>query len=258
MVRRIRAAVALSFSVTFLFSQLALAESPVIPLPKKIREQVALLGKGALGKALPAPPIDDPAKLRHLATGTWTYRIVSGDKKGQEQRVRVAPVSRSDPAAGWRVKTGDEDIQVLVINADHEILKLSQTDVASDRIIVYRPGLVLDPGMKAGETRTIDRKITTYKVETPKKVEYNGTLHYTTRYVGAYRINTPAGSFDTRLIEHSYEMKIGPAKASNLSWSFYADDVGNVAEVSQGSVKAVVLYRRSSMSARLLVDYPKD
>ena len=258
MVRRMRAGIALCLSVAFLVPLLALAESPVIPLPKKMREQVALLGKGAIGKALPAPPIEDPEKLRHLATGTWTYRIVAGEKKGQEQRVQVAPVSRSNPAAGWRVKTGDEDIQILVINSDHEVLKLSQTDIASDRIVVYRPGLVLDPGMKAGETRTIDRKITTYKVETPKKIEYHGTLHYTTRYVGAYRIKTPAGSFDTRLIEHSYEMKIGPAKAENLSWSFYADDVGNVAEVSQGSVKAVVLYRRSSKSARLLLEYPKN
>jgi len=257
-VRRRRAGIALGLAVACLLPQLALAEAPVVPLPEELRKQLSLLGKGAVGKALPARPIDDPAKLRHLAAGTWTYRIVAGPKKGQDERVQIARVDSSHSGAGWRVETGDEDIQTLVVTTDNEVMKLSQTDLASDRIVVYRPGLVLDSGMKVGESKSVDRKIETYKVKKPKEIEFHGTLHYTTRYIGAYRVHTPAGAFDTRLLEHAYEMKIGPAMAKNLSWDFYADGVGNVAEVSHESVKAVLVYRRSSKRARLLLKFPKN
>ena len=53
-------------------------------------------------------------------------------------------------------------------------------------------------------------------------------------------------------------MKIGPANARNVSWAFYADDVGNVAEVTRESVNAILIYRRSSISARLLLELPKE
>ena len=229
-----------------------------VELPEDVRLALSPLGEGTVGPALPARPIDDPAALRHLAPGTWTYEILDGANAGQIQRVTVARVDADDPGAGFRVETGDEDIQTLVVTADHEVLKTSQTDLRSDRIVTYRPGLVLEQGMKAGEEKTVERQISTYKTKRPEEIEYNGELRYTTRYIGMYRVHTPAGSFDARLLEHAYEMKIGPATAKNQSYDFYADGIGNVAAVSRESVSAVLIYRRSSTSARVLVERPKD
>lgn len=233
------------------------AEERRVPLPEEVRAALLPLGEGVVGEPVDAKPIDDPAALRHLAEGTWTYRIVAGPNVGQTQRVRVEQADTDDDGVGFRVETGDEDIQTLVVTSDHQIVKLSQTDLGSDRTVVYRPGLVLDPGMAVGESKTVERKISTYKKKRPDKVEYDGSLRYTTRYLGAYRIETPAGRFDARLLEHQYEMQIGPASAYHQSYGFYADGVGNVAEVSQERVKAVLLYRRSSETARVLTEKPE-
>ncbi|MFP8876418.1 MAG: hypothetical protein VCB99_05805, partial [Myxococcota bacterium] len=89
------------------------------------------------------------------------------------------------------------------------------------------------------------------------KVEYQGQLDYTITYVGAYRVETPAGSFDARLLVHEYEMKIGPAKAHYRSYGFYVDDVGMVAEVSKEKVTALLLYRRRDRAARVLEEMPE-
>jgi hypothetical protein len=51
-------------------------------------------------------------------------------------------------------------------------------------------------------------------------------------------------------------MKIGPAKAGHHSSGFYADGVENIAEVSEESVSALLIYRRKSSSARLLLSAP--
>ena len=229
------------------------AEAPVVPLPEDAADMLSLLGEGVVGEALPARPIDDPARLRHLATGTWVYRLTAGPHKGQTQRVRVERVDPDDPAAGWQVETGDEDIQTLVVTTNHEVMKLSQTHLPSDRTVAYRPGLVLDPGMAVGQHKTVEREISTTK---SGKVEYTGTLRYTTRYLGAYRVKTPAGSFDARLLHHEYEMKLGPADAHHASYGLYADDVGNVADASTESVSAVLIYRRKTTSARVLAELP--
>lgn len=228
------------------------AEPPVIPLPADARVALEPLGD-VIDEALPARPIDDPARLRHLAPGTLTYRIVAGANRGQVQTVRVEPVADDGEGSAWRLVTDNDEIQQLRVTTHHEVIKLSQTDKQSDRIIQYRPALVLEPGMRPGESKTASAELVTRKASDPNEVEYKGHLDYTTRYIGAYRLTTPAGSFDTRLLEHRYTMKIGPAKARYESFGFYADDLGNVAEVADESVSALLLYRRSSSSARLLL-----
>lgn len=55
---------------------------------------------------------------------------------------------------------------------------------------------------------------------------------------------------------YPHSMKIGPAKAGHHSSGFYADGVENIAEVSEESVSALLIYRRKSSSARLLLSAP--
>lgn len=238
-------------------SRAALAEPAAIPLHADARAALEPLGD-VVEAALPAPPIDDPARLRHLAAGTLTYRIVAGANRGQVQTVRVEPVAGDSDEAAWRVVTDDEEIQQLRVTTDHEVIKLSQTDKQSDRIVTYRPGLVLEPGMRAGESKTASVELVTRKAGRPGKIEYEGSLEYTTRYMGAYRVKTPAGRFDSRLLQHRYTMKIGPATAHYESYGFYADDVGNVAEVSEESISALLVYRRTSTAARVLLSAPAE
>lgn len=234
------------------------AEAPVVALPQQVRAALEPLGEGTVGEALPAAPIVEPSRLRHLEPGTWRYRVLAGADRGHEQTVRVERVAADGPDAAWRVVTGGEEIQQLRVTTEHEVVKLSQTDLQSDRIVVYRPGLVLDPGMRVGQSKTVKCGLATHKAKRPGDVEYDGELDYTVGYIGMYRVATPAGHFDARLLEHRYSMEIGPAKASHHSYGFYADGVGNVAEVSEESVKALLVYRRSSSAARVLLSAPAN
>jgi len=239
-------------------------ENPVVPVPADAKALLALLGPETVGKPLPAAPINDPAGLRHLEPGQWKYKVVAGANRGQDETVTVEQIggTADDPAGGagddaaWRVIGGEGDVQRLKVTSEHEILKLSQTDPGSNRLIVYRPGLTLEPGMRAGETKKISTDIATYKQTKPDVIEYNGKLQYSTTYIGAYRVSTPAGEFDARLLQHRYTMKLGPAKATYHSYTFYADGIGSVAEVNEQSVNAVLVYRRQSKSALVLLAAP--
>jgi len=226
----------------------------IVPLTRAIQQKVIALGKGVVGDALPAKPITDPSKLYHLRSGSWQYRITEGANKGQLQTVKVERVSGAD--AAWKLEVGNQDIQQLRVTVNHEVEKLSQIDLESDRGVIYRPGLVLTPGMKPGETKTVKTKVTSFRAGSPDEPEHTGTLDYKTTYVGAYRVNTPAGSFATKLLIHRYDMSIGPATVESESYTFYADQVGNVAEAAQHKVRALLLYRRSSETAKVLATAP--
>lgn len=235
----------------------AAAEAPVVPLPEEARRALAPLGEGVVGAALPAAPIDEPARLRHLEPGIWIYQLVLGEHEGHEQVVQVERVAPGDDGAGWQVVTDGDEVQRLKVTSDERILKLSQSDARTDRLVVYRPGLVLETGMQVGQSQSVETRLATYKAGRPDREEYSGELDYTITYLGAYRVTTPAGRFDARLLEHRYVMKIGPATARYESYGFYADDVGNVAEVSEESVSALLVYRRSSRSGRVLLAAPE-
>jgi hypothetical protein len=254
--RRCAAVLALVGGIAPLPGGEALAQAPVVALPAQARAALAPLGEGVVGAALPAPPIEDPARLRHLEPGTWTYRILAGANRGQLQSVRVERVPPDEEGASWRVVDDTGEIQRLKVTREHEVVKLSQRDAQSDRLVVYRPGLVLESGMRVGESKAVSTGLATYKDDPPAKIEYEGQLDYTIRYLGVYQVTTPAGSYVARLLEHEYTMKIGPAKAQHRSYGFYADDVGNIAEVSSESVNALLVYRRSSESARVLLSAP--
>lgn len=232
------------------------SDARVVPLSAKTREALSPLGDAVVGEALPATPIVEPTKLYHLQPGHWEYRILAGANRGQVQKVQLERVAPDDRGATWQLVTNTGDLQQFKVTHQHEVVKLAQEDADSDRLVVYRPGLVIDPGMQVGQSKTVDAKISSYKRKKRDKVEYDGTLVYTTRYLGAYRVKTPAGDFDTRLLRHDYRIKIGPAKSENVSYTFYADGVGNVAEVARDDVSAVLIYRRKTLTARVLLTLP--
>lgn len=231
------------------------SEAPV-PLPAEARDALSPLGAGVVGEALPARPITDPSRLRHLQPGTWKYRILEGARRGEIETLRVEVEGGGASGEALKMIYGSGEVQHLVLTYDHEVEKLSQLDPGSERLIVYRPGLVLEPRMRVGESKRVQTQLSTHRGSASAKVEYRGKLDYTITYVGAYRLTTPAGVYDARLLHHEYEMSIGPATARYRSYGFYAEDVGMVAEVSEEKITALLLYRRSDRSARVLAEPP--
>ena len=227
------------------------------PLPAAARKALAPLGDGVVGEALPAAPITDPSRLRHLQPGVWTYRILEGAGKGGIETLRVEVEGKGASGEAVELVYGSGEVQHLRVTHDHEVEKLSQLDADSARLIVYRPGLVLESRMRVGESKRVETDLTTRREASSDKVEYTGQLDYTITYVGAYRVTAPAGGFDARLLRHEYEMTVGPATAQYWSYGFYSDDVGLVAEVSEEKIRALFVYRRSNRQARVLEKLPE-
>jgi len=229
-----------------------------VPLSSETRASLEPLGEGVVGEALPAAPIAVPSRLYHVQPGHWEYRILAGANRGQVEEVQLERVSPDDRGATWQLVTNTGGVQQFKVTRQHEVVKLSQEDADSDRLVVYRPGLVVDPGMQVGQSKSVDAKISSYKRKKRDTVEHDGNLSYTTSYLGAYRVKTPAGAFDTRLLRHEYRIKIGPAKSHNVSYRFYADGVGNVAEVARDDVSALLVYKRKTLTARVLLTMPSE
>jgi len=227
-----------------------------VPLPAGIAKDLQPLGAGVVGAALPARPITEPSRLRHVEPGVWVYELVQGPRRGQREAVTVSVEGRGEAGEELKLVFGSGEIQHLEVRYDHEVAKRSQLDAGSNRRVVYRPGLVLEPRMRVGETKRVETGLSTYRGADAREVEYDGKVDYATTYIGAYQVTTPAGRFETRLLVHEYQMNIGPAKAHYRSLGFYADGVGMVAEVSHEKVTALLLYRRTDRSARVLVELP--
>jgi hypothetical protein len=88
-------------------------------------------------------------------------------------------------------------------------------------------------------------------------VKHEGTLALTYSYLGAYRVNTPAGSYDAALIKWAYDGKIGPASVEDTQYRFFADKIGLVASVDKLDVSAFLLYKKHTKFGKLLTQAPR-
>ena len=74
--------------------------------------------------------------------------------------------------------------------------------------------------------------------------------------LGAYRITTPAGSYDAALIRWTYQGKVGPAKIDDTQYRFFAEGVGMVASVDKLDISALLVYQDHSKFGKLLARMP--
>ena len=84
---------------TFLLAPSVFAEAgPVIPLPAADAKALELLGDGVVGKAIPAPPLNDLLDWYMGAPGggEWTYHVLKGEKK----EIRVESIKSASERNG--------------------------------------------------------------------------------------------------------------------------------------------------------------
>ena len=74
---------------------------PVVELQQNDRDALTLLGKGVVGKGLPACPLHDTAGLMPLREGKWAYRITAGDQEGTRQEASISKTKGNHPQDLW-------------------------------------------------------------------------------------------------------------------------------------------------------------
>ena len=96
-------------------------------------------------------------------------------------------------------------------------------------------------GLTPGEERNIQTEMKVFELSNPDKQIHTGILDIGYRYVGAYKVTVPAGSFDAVLIKWTFNGKVGPASLNDTQYRFFAADVGMVAAIEKMKVSVCIL-----------------
>ena len=248
-------------AATSLLAPIGSAESesgPVIELPAADAKALELLGDGVIGKAIPAPPLDEPLAWYMGASGggEWTYHVVKGKKK--EMRVEtIKPAPERDGQKTWTQQIGNEFVQYMQLFKNGNFGKYSEDDLEMTLTTHFKPGIFLTPGLAPGKTFEVKQKALVYKPDNLKKTVYEGRMDVKLTYVGAYELNTPAGKFPTVLMRAEFDIEIGPAKIKDVQYSFFSKGVGKVAEIEELKVAALLIYHSHDKTAKVLAKKPK-
>jgi len=226
----------------------------IIELKAEDKEALAILGKGVVGKALPAKPVVDTARLMPLNEGKWTYRVLAGDHKGTNQEDIIARPKYDKSGNRWRRVVGKEYIDYYRVRNGGKIEMASEVDLVEDVITTYTPQFpVIFNGMRPGVQSEVETDIKVYDLHDPTDEKYKGHLKIVYTYVGAYEVIVPAGKYQTILIKSSYTGKVGPASVKDVGYMFYAEGVGIVAAVERSHVTAFLFYDKKTKTPKVLV-----
>jgi hypothetical protein len=236
------------------------AEAKPVPLDPDVKKDLALLGDGVVGKALPAPPLDDLADYLNLGSGQWHYEIVHGGKAGNKVRTETYAAAESPQKGGkaWKRVIGDEYVEYLRVHPDGKVSKYAEDDLSVGYGANLVPGVLVHPGLKVGETFSIESELEAFKAGHPDDIKYRGKVTTNLTYLGVFEVTTPAGTFPAILIRNDFDVDVGPATVSDTMYSFFAKGVGKVAELETQTISALLVYHSKSKIGKLLADWSKD
>jgi hypothetical protein len=215
-----------------------------------------LLGEGVVGEPVAGKTLT--AKFAPLRDGTWTYRIVGGEKEGQSEQHVVKRLDGDPSGADWSYTVVDTGALSIDQADDASLTFLSNTDLAQSVITRYQPaepGLLV--GLAPGDSRSSTIAVKVADLNKPDVVSHQGTLEVTYDYVGAYKVTTPAGTYDAALIKWTYQGKVGPAKVDDTQYRFFAEDAGMIASIDKLDVSALLVYHDHSKFGKVLAAPPQ-
>jgi hypothetical protein len=235
------------------------AESgPTITLPPEDRAEIEnYLGAGVVGEAVLAPEIIDTALYLAANTSPRTFRLVSGPDAGQTVLHQPTLLNRQGGVTTWRYDAGGKFIYFLTAKANGDFVMTSVQDTEAGAITDYSPSepFMLN-GLTPGAERNMNLGLKVFALSDPSDLTHQGNLNVNYRYMGAYKVNVLAGSFDAVLIKWSFNGNVGPATVNDTQYRFFAPGVGIVAGIEQLDVSALFVYNRHNKVARVLVVKP--
>ena len=247
-----------ALAVGLLVPSAALAAGPVIPLPDDVAKDLELLGEGVVGKPVPAPPLDDVIDFYMGSPdgGTFTYHVIKGEKK-HIQTETIKPAKDKAGQQTWHQQIGDQYMQYMTVHSDGSLGKFGEDDLETSYGCHFHPGIFLPGGLKPGESKKVKSKALAYKLDKPDDTSYTGDIDATLTYVGAYEVTTPAGTWPAALIRSEFDIKIGPAKVTDVQYSFLVKGVGKIAEIEALRVSALFIYHSDDKTAKVLAERPE-
>ncbi len=215
-----------------------------------------LLGQGVVGQPVAGAKLTP--EFAPLRDGTWTYRYVGGKDAGQTEQHVVERLERDPTGASWRYAVGTKGIVFIKKMKDGSLTFVTEENAEQAVLTRYEPpepGLLV--GLAPGDTRSSSVAVQVSDLSDPTVVSHKGKLEVTYSYLGAYKVTTPAGTYDAALIKWTYKGKVGPAKVDDTQYRFFAPKVGMLASVDHLDVSAFLVYQKQAKFGKLLVQAPQ-
>jgi hypothetical protein len=229
---------------------------PVMPLPEEDRQRLDQgLGRGVVGKAVPAPTIKDPAAFLGAKSRSWKFRITDGDRMGEMETHTLSEFKHDSAGKTWKFVEGVNSVSYLRTTSDGSIQLVSDENRKEGVITRYSPPQpVWVANLKPGDVKRMKIDVKVYDLTDPNEISHKGYFDMTYTYVGAYEVTVPAGKFNASLLKWEYKGKIGPASVEDVQYRFLAKGVGPTAMVEKMDVSAFLLYQDHTKNGLVLTE----
>jgi hypothetical protein len=224
---------------------------------ESLQAHLALLGEQVTLTRIDPLTIEEPSHWVGRQAGNYTYRFTAGDDHGELEQIERHQPDPARPGQAWTRHIGENLIEQVEVVDGQAIRIYTETDKEHGYRVLIKPGVHLPAGLRVGDTWQSDNTLEVFELGEHGEPSHTGSLSASHRYIGTWRIRVPAGEFDAVLIHDDYELSVGPLKASDERYAFYARDVGLVAEVEGLRASALIVLRVKEDSAKVLVDYPR-
>ncbi len=226
----------------------------LMPLPEQDRSEIdGSLGEGVLGEAVPAPEITAPGRYLDMNLHSRHYRLRNEDGEESDQPFTLTPIDPEHGNSTWRYQEGDVENGYIEQQPDGSFVLTGVEDVATGAVTRYEPAEpFLLKGMRPGEVRRLRMAVRVYDRSDPSVIAHEGALQVVYRYLGAYRLTLPAGTFDAVVMKSSFNGNVGPARLEDTQYRFFASGAGLVASIERRDVSAFLLYNAHMKETKLL------
>ncbi len=240
------------------FSNQILSEETVTR-SERLKEALFSLGGNTVGKALPGTVINNPYRYISGKPGKYVYQLLQEDNKKSETKFEWHSKfdDKIDGTKLWSLKVDNDFIEEWKADSFGNVHLMAQTDIDSGYRVTLMPHLVLPTGARQGQQWNSESNLKVYEISDPDFVAYEGTLLSKKRYEGRFEITTPAGRFNAILISDNYEINIGAVNIQDQRYTFYALDVGKIAEIDGSHVSAFLFIHKRKNESKVLTHLPQ-
>jgi hypothetical protein len=239
------------------FSVQVIAEENIMQA-SRLEKALSPLGNNIVGKPLPEIIINEPYRYISGRPGKYIYQMIVKDdyNPGTKFEIRSEIEGALDESRKWSLKVDNDFIEEWKADAEGNVHLQAQTDLDSGYRVEISPHLLLPAGAQPGQRWEIESSLNVYEISSPEAIAYEGKLLSKKVYEGHFEVMTPAGEFDAILISDVYEISIGAVNIKDRRYTFYAPNVGKVAEIDGFHVSAFLFFHQRRNDAKVLIALP--
>lgn len=225
----------------------------------QIRTKLAPLGSNVVEDSLPGIIINKPYRYIVGNPGKYIYKVIKTDDESVNTNYELRRELDSDigQLKSWSVKIDNDFIEEWATDNKGNVHLVAETDIDAGYRVELTPHLLLPAGAKQGQRWKNKSNLKVYETSDPGTIAYQGELLSDKTYEGRFKIITPAGNFDTILISDDYEINIGAVNIKDKRYTFYAPNVGKVAEIDGFHVSAFLFFHKRKNESKILMVLPQ-